>query len=189
MTDRKEHRLEYVAAVLLFLLLISPFLYFGYTRLPIHYYRHFDRIQARLEKLPDTKITDKWLHEDITLEDFGFTLQVRQCEPIKLDFYEGEEKNWYRYFDSMDGITFHKPYNPATNDYETTHISREELARAGIHVNNLADIVAHLEAVLDYLKNRPDQSPEKQHSGAHYLHIFYDLDAYKQTRAEISPKQ
>ena len=133
-----------------------------------------------MELLPDTKIVDSWRHEDITLEDLGFDLKVRECQPIRLDFYEGGD--WYRDFGAIDGIIFSKPYNPATSDYETRRVSCDELARAGIRVRNLTDIISQLEAVLVYLKTRPQKQADVPRVGSYYIRIYYDLDAYKQTR-------
>ena len=141
----------------------------------------FNRIKAQVEKLPDARIVDTCKHEDVTLEDFGFDLQVRRCEPIRLNFYEGGD--WHRVFGPIDGIVFNKPYNPATNNYEAIPISSAELARAGIHVRTLADVISQLESVLTYLRNRPKQQADTPRKGVYYIRIFYDLDAYRNRRA------
>jgi len=175
--ERKATRKVFIAIALVCLFVASPFAVLALYQSPFVYYRHFHRIKAKLEVLPDTKIVDSWRHEDITLEDFGFDLRIRQCPPIRLDFYEGGD--WYRGFGAIDGIIFSKPYNPATNDYETTPISCDELARAGIGVRNLTDVVSHLEAVLVYLKARPQRQADVPRAGSYYIRIYYDLDAYK----------
>ncbi len=177
--ERSAKRGVFIAVVIVGLLVASPFALIAIYSSPFVYYRHFNRVKARLEVLPDTKIVDSWRHEDITLEDFGFDLKVRECQPIRLNFYEGGD--WYRDFGAIDGIIFSKPYNPATNDYETTRVSREEFALAGIQIHGLADIVSQLEAVLAYLKTRPQNQTDAPRSGSHYIRIYYDLAAYKQT--------
>jgi hypothetical protein len=158
-------------------IVIAPFALAALLRAPFIYDRDFNRIKARLERLPETTIIDSWRHEDMTLEDFGFDLKVRQCPPIRLDFYEG--RDWYRTFGGIDGITFSKPYNPASNDYETICVSSNELVQAGIRVGNLVDIVCQLEAILVYLKSRPRGQVDTPRRGAYYIRIYYDLDAYK----------
>jgi hypothetical protein len=178
---RSAKRKLFVAVVVVCFIVASPFALLALYQSPFVYYRHFNRIKAKLEVLPDTKIVDSWQHQDITLEDFGFDLRVRQCPPIRLDFYEGGD--WYRDFGAIDGIIFSKPYNPATNDYETTRISCDELAQAGIRVRNLTDVVSQLEAVLTYLKARPQRQPDVPRAGAYYIRIYYDLDAYKKTQS------
>jgi hypothetical protein len=80
----------------------------------------------------------------------------------------------------IHGSIFSKPYNPAINDYETTPISCDELARAGIHVRNLPEVVSQLEAVLTYRQTKPPGNANVPPPGSHYLRIYYDLDAYKQ---------
>ncbi len=173
-----------VTALIVLFVLVAPFALLWLSQCDFIYYRHYNRIKALVEKLPDAKITDTWLHRDITLEDFGFDVQVRQCEPIRLNFYEGGD--WYRDFGTTDGIIFSKPYNPATNDYEITMVSCDELARAGIRVRNLADTISQLEAVLAYLKSRPDNQSDTPRGGAYYIRIYYDLNAYKQTQSATS---
>jgi hypothetical protein len=177
---RKKRYLVLFIVGIFCLLVGSPIALLALIQMPGIYYSEFNSIKARLEALPNTRIVDSWRHEDITLEDCGFDLQVRECEPIRIDFYEGG--NWDRDFGTLDGIIFSKPYNPATNGYETTPISSEELARAGIHVRSLTDLVAQLEALQAYLKTRPQQPHEAPHAGSYYIRIYYDLDAYKQAR-------
>lgn len=174
-----------IAVSAFFFVILSPFALYWFLQIPWVYYSDFNTIKARLEGLPGTKIVDFWRHEDVTLEDFGFVLQVRQCQPIRLDFHDDEDL--YRVFDEIDGITFSKPYNPAANSYETTRVSSGELAQSGIQVHSLADTIAQLEAVLAYLKNRPQQQSETPRPGAYYIGIFYELDAYKTQRNGAEP--
>jgi hypothetical protein len=175
---RTRNRTRLVMVLILIIVAVGPFVPLLLSQIPFIYNRHYNRIKAQIEKLPETRIIDSWRHEDISLEDFGFDFQVRQCPPMRLDFYEGED--WDRPFGVIDGITFSKPYNPATNGYETIPVSCEELDRAGIRVRTLADIVSRLEAVLAYLKSRPRNETDSPRAGAYYIRIYYDLDAYKQ---------
>lgn len=139
------------------------------------YYRHFNRIKARLEAMPDVKIVDSWRHEDITLEDFGFTLKIRECPPIRLDFYEGN--NWYRPFKKVEGISFFR-YPGINGQYQLTRISADELGKAGVKVQNLAGVFANLESVLARLKDRADQDDWNTPAKPNYVWIQYDLDRH-----------
>lgn len=140
---------------------------------PPVYYRHFNRVKARLEAMPDVKIVSSWKHEDITLEDFGFTLRVRECPPIRLDFYDGDD--WFRRFKKVDGISFFK-YPGIKGQYQLTRISADELGKTGVKVQNLGDVFANLESVLACLKGRADQDDWNTPGKPDYLWIQYDLN-------------
>ena len=176
--NERKSRPWLVKTLLVVLVVVScPAVYVLISQIPFVYYWHFNHIKSLVETLPDTKIIDFWRHEDISLEDFGFELQIRQNQPIRLDFYEGED--WYRNFKKIHGILFSKPYNPASNNYETTPVSRKELARAGIRVSNLADVISQWEKIEAYFRSRPKQSRGVPGVGGHFVRIYYDLDAYK----------
>lgn len=138
------------------------------------YYRHFNRIKAQLEAIPDVKIVDSWKHEDITLEDFGFTLKVRECPPIRLNFYE--VNNWDRPFKKIEGISFLK-YPGIKGQYQLTRISAEEFGKAGVKVQNLGDVFANFESVLACLRDRADQDDWNTPGEPNYVWIQYDLDS------------
>jgi hypothetical protein len=179
-SPKKSRRPLIVGIALLLGVVMLPFALLAVHQSPFFYNRHFNRIRALLEEMPDARVVDSWRHEDLTLEDFGFTLQVRQCPRIRLDFYEGGD--WYRDFEAIDGILFSKPYNLLTKGYEVTALSCDELSRVGISVRNLTDVVSRLEAVLAYLKDRPSNLAPTPRKAENYVRIYYDLDAYKPTQ-------
>jgi hypothetical protein len=86
------------------------------------------------------------------LEDFGFQLKVRECPPIRIDYYGG--RDLYGTSNPINGISFLR-YNSSTELYDTVHVSCDEYAQAGIRIQNVADVMANLEAVLTDLKSRP----------------------------------
>jgi hypothetical protein len=60
--SRSGERKLFVAIVLVCLIFASPFALLTLYQTPFFYYRHFNRIKAKLEALPDTKIVDSWQH-------------------------------------------------------------------------------------------------------------------------------
>ena len=38
-------------------------------------------VKARLNSIPGVRIEQEWTHDDLTLEDFGFTISVRLSRP------------------------------------------------------------------------------------------------------------
>lgn len=53
------------------------------------YYGRYHQVQRVILQIPGTSIVDSWKHEDIVLEDFGFTIQLGENEPKRVDFWDG----------------------------------------------------------------------------------------------------
>lgn len=81
------------------LLALSPFavlaLWFGWSfgmfpdiGAESGYYGQFNRVKHVLESIPGVVIVDHWQHHDVTLEDFGFTLQVGGSDAVQVQFWE-----------------------------------------------------------------------------------------------------
>ena len=69
-----------------FLWEFGPF--FGNRGCESGYYGQFNRVQHLIKAMPNVEIEKSWLHEDVTLEDFGFTLRVKGTE-VQVVFWEG----------------------------------------------------------------------------------------------------
>jgi hypothetical protein len=53
------------------------------------YYGRFHQVQRVISEIPGARIMDTWKHEDIVLEDFGFTISLESQEPKRVDFRDG----------------------------------------------------------------------------------------------------
>jgi len=53
------------------------------------YYGQFNRVKHVIESMPNLAIVDHWQHQDITLEDFGFTLLVDGVREAQIRFVDG----------------------------------------------------------------------------------------------------
>lgn len=53
------------------------------------YYGRFHKAQRVISEIPGARILDSWTHEDISLEDFGFTISLEGEEPKRVDFLDG----------------------------------------------------------------------------------------------------
>jgi hypothetical protein len=77
------------AAVLYGLLTIGVGGNFG---VEIGYYGLFNRVKRIFDESTEWKVKKSWVHEDISLEDFAFTLENNKGERVQLDFRESEIK-------------------------------------------------------------------------------------------------
>ena len=57
----------------------------------IGYYGQFNRIKHVIEEMPEVDVVDHWQHQDISLEDFGFTLQLANGEQVQINFMDNTE--------------------------------------------------------------------------------------------------
>lgn len=62
---------------------------FGNWGLESGYYGQFNRVRHAIETMPHVEITNAWMHEDVTLEDFGFYLLVDGSREVRVDVFEG----------------------------------------------------------------------------------------------------
>ena len=52
------------------------------------YYGQLNRVKHVIESMPNVVIIDHWLHKDVTLEDFGFTIKVDGNRELNIQFWE-----------------------------------------------------------------------------------------------------
>ena len=52
------------------------------------YYGQFNRAKHVIQEMPNVSIVDHWQHEDVSLEDFGFTLMVDGNRKVGVTFSE-----------------------------------------------------------------------------------------------------
>jgi hypothetical protein len=80
---------------------------FGNWGLESGYYGQFNRVQHVIEAMSNVEITNSWMHEDISLEDFGFFLLVNGTNAVRVDFWENspqmKERDKRRIWAYVDG--------------------------------------------------------------------------------------
>ena len=142
-----KHLLAGTALVALGLFVLAPLRVF----LPGFYYEEYNLVQRRLEAVTGLTITKSWRHEDITLEDCGFDVDVDGTS-VYLTFID--HQNWLGLFDDVDGIRFHE-------NGGHVYISREQIRNAGIEIDGLADILGRLADVVEVCRNGTNLEPDK----------------------------
>jgi hypothetical protein len=123
--------------------ILTPLLAFGAilaTQVPAVYYADFRWLERKLSEQPGVRVVRSHKHEDVLLEDCAFTLKVRACPPVRVDFYDG--RDWRGLFERIDGVAV----CPA--DGSARLIRAERLAELGLPVHDLPGLLAHLEGVL-----------------------------------------
>jgi hypothetical protein len=55
-------------------------------------YGQFNRVQHVIEDMPNVSIVDHWQHQDVSLEDFGFTLMVDGNRKVGVTFSENSHQ-------------------------------------------------------------------------------------------------
>ena len=78
-----------VMLVLCFFLLAGWIYESDYTKnrgLEHGYYGKYNRVKHVLETMPDVQIVGDWLHKDISLEDFGFSILVNDSLSVQINF-------------------------------------------------------------------------------------------------------
>jgi hypothetical protein len=135
----------------------------------LDYYHHFRVIGGKLRSLPGVTIVGSWKHEDITLEDFGYAVRVRNCPPVSVNFYEGNE--WHGLFERIDGIVVR------TGDYDRPYkvLSVPILKAKGLAVENLPNVIANLEAVLNVADAAQGVADNWPTPSRHYVIMDYPI--------------
>lgn len=114
--------------------------FIGCSQIPSVYYAGFRSIERQLASQFDVTVVRSWKHEDVFLEDCGFTLQVRDCPLVRVDFRDGED--WQAQFRRIDEVAV------CQGSDSVKLIRVERLAEMGVPVRNLPSLLAHLERVL-----------------------------------------
>jgi hypothetical protein len=158
-----------IGSFLLIGLLLGPFYI---SLLPPIYYADYNNIRARIEKIPNVEIVDVWMNKDITLEDFSFKLQKPSCPAVALTFHQLHDSRWRYNFQSIDGVILFKT---GDKQREKKQLSRQELLDANLPINNLNDVIEHLEPLLAYLDSQAPIEDEGgiQGADAAYAHLTY----------------
>lgn len=178
-----RQRIMKAAAIAILVMLALAAGYFGVAYFvfpslyPPFYYADFNRAREHLSAVPGVKIIDDWQHHDVTLEDCGFTVRVDDSEPVRIDFYDGQD--WTLPFRTLDGVTVSYPYNPRTNDYEEVSFSARQLRDHGVDPTNLGSVLQDIEKLLNLATPKPVPRTENPRGGV-WVRIYRDLDRYKQ---------
>lgn len=80
---------------LLALLLFGVWCAFAFRWFPhseFGYFGRFNRVKNVLQSMPGVEIVDTWQHQDVTLEDFSFTILLHGTHQQKLMFWEKDIK-------------------------------------------------------------------------------------------------
>ncbi len=112
----------------------------AYPWLPPVYYADYRYVGSRLAALPGVTVVGSWKHEDVTLEDCGFTVKVRECPPVDLDFHDGSD--WRGQFKRIDGVFLSR------GSREIVPLSVGRLGELGIPARNLPELLANLERLM-----------------------------------------
>lgn len=140
--------------VCILVIVISVLLFFLVPMLPPFYDADYNAVRTRLEHFPDVQIVNSWRHEDMSLEDFGFTLQKSSCPPVTLNFYEVHNSRWLTNFQSIDGVVLvQKGQNGSPNTI--TRLSREQLEHLNLPTHSIEDVFTHLSPLLEQLNKQP----------------------------------
>jgi hypothetical protein len=128
-----------VGVMLVLAVIVGPVLL---SQVPAIYYGKFRAIERKLSNQHGVKVVKTWKHEDIDLEDCGFTLQVRSCPLVGIDFYDG--RDWLGQFERIDGVAV----CPVDGSLAIKLISTESLTEHGLSVHNIPELLSQLEGVL-----------------------------------------
>lgn len=156
---------------------------------PPIYYADYNNIRSRIEKIPNIEIVDVWMNEDLTLEDFSFTLQKPSCPPVTITFHQLHSSRWRANFQSFEGVILFKI---GDSGWEEKQISQQELLDANLPIKNINDVLEHLEPLLAYFDT---QAPVEDEIGiwggnAAYAHLTYQGGVCSNTTnlsAKLSP--
>jgi hypothetical protein len=110
-------------------ILLSPFLILLILLWPPLYYANYNAVSEKLMSVPGVAITSTWKHEDVTLEDCGFTLKVSGSPSVDISFHDGQD--WLALFDKIDGVALH------SKDGKVRLASCAQLAENGIAVQRV----------------------------------------------------
>jgi hypothetical protein len=79
-----------ISVVVLYLLLLAGA--GGNLGFEIGYYGTFNRVRRLLEESAEWRVKSSWVHEDVSLEDFEFTVENRAGGIVRVNFRESEIK-------------------------------------------------------------------------------------------------
>src|SRR5437868_7016313 len=114
------------------------------------YYRDYRLVGDRLASLPGVRVIGSWKHEDVILEDFGYTIRVRRCPTVRLDFYDGHPGA--ELFEGIDELIVWSGDGSRPGKV----VPGAALRAGGAESRNLPELLARLEAVLAVVDAAPD---------------------------------
>lgn len=146
----------YTLGILSFLVAL-PFLVYPYYRM-YWYDREYDALRREIGKYPGYRITDHWRHEDLTLEDFGFTVAYGEGE-FQIDIIDGTRVRMPS--DEFDGLLVNYQ---GDRIYHICWMGDDYWQSAPLPpIGTVAEFIAHAPSVVEVLRERPplltDPSP------------------------------
>ncbi|MEM7455913.1 MAG: hypothetical protein AAF456_16295 [Planctomycetota bacterium] len=107
--------------------------------LPWFYYEEFNGVRNRLEAVEGLEIKSHWQHQDMTLEDCGFSVAVDGIE-VSLTFFDHQD--WVGLFEETEGIVYE-------DESGQKYLTRDQLQRDGLNIEGLSDVLENLDAVVE----------------------------------------
>lgn len=148
---------------------------FGNLGLDVGYFGEFNRVEDRLEAIEQVAIVDSWQHQDVTLEDFGFTLALPSGRRVELVFVGGGGPD--RIFDSASGVAF-SGVRPDGLDCGFLLQQGSLLeTRLGGRFRNAEDVLRRMDAVLDIvdeLRRSGGRQSLPTRLGGDWLEVWYE---------------
>jgi hypothetical protein len=119
--------------------------------LPLHvsYYADHNAMLREIRKHPDLEVVGGWRNDDITLEEFGFTIRSTRTN-LLVNFSQDGPR---RPRDAIEGIAirtdaFHHSGNTTQRIYAYIRFDSAEWNQRGLpEVRTLADVFAHYDAI------------------------------------------
>lgn len=125
----------------------------------LSYYSEYNALLAEIRKHPGLQIVDHWRHEDMTLEDFGFTLRGARGE-AEIRITDGSAIRGPH--DRARGIAFHLPRESHREGNSVHPIHRfiefdsADWQQRGLPaVRTIAELLPHFDAVAANLLSSP----------------------------------
>ncbi len=138
----------YTLGILSFLVAL-PFLGYSYYRM-FWYDREYDALRREIGKYPDYRITDHWRHEDLTLEDFGFTVAFGEGA-FQIDIIDGTRVRIPS--DEFDGLLVNYQ---GDRTYYISWIGDDYWQSAPLPpIGTVAEFIEHAPLVVKALRARP----------------------------------
>lgn len=160
-----------VGAVMTLAYFIVPRQYF------MDYYAGYKEARKSIQAVPGVEIIDEWKHEDIILEDCGFTVRVNGSENVRVDFLDGEK--WQNRFTHLDGVVMTSLYSTNGKVWDMSYLDANTLRTIGVNLGSLGDVLQNIDPVLSLARSRPRTTNVKKVRGE-WCYILYDLERDKE---------
>jgi hypothetical protein len=162
-----------LCAAVVLLVLVGAGILWLFAPMTFAYYRDFNLVRDRLERIPSITIVGSWKHEDVILEDFGFALRTPLGNGFQIDFWEGNARS--AVFDRADGVVVHHGGTWKAYDFGADGIFRKQ---GNMMIRNAEELLRDIDAVLGLIGRHAEEGDERDWGGtADFVHIWYPLDA------------